>query len=438
MSITIGETGGRAIIARIAIVLVVASTSACTGILDQYQNSISSHKIPVEVVTVTTKWPKVAYCLKTPGGMCSGNSSETFSSTEFIAAWSVGKRSEHSSTVIAATALGDPTTTSLQDIMDYASGRSVQGQEATPLSRTGARAFAKNLFDATNTGGWTQLVADLKVERSTVAAANPADPRVQSLTRAINFASIVGTYLSAYFENGHFVTITIDPSHVEASAESELQSKLGFSSNAAKQTVSDIEKQLTGETVGSDGKYHLLTAKGDGGFVTRGGDKYSVPTISANFTPGAGRPLSASKVDFPQIGSDVIRVYIEAVGDYWSRLPGTPQATGVKAKLLASFAADAPNAPLTETQFMTVNDWSSRAETATAGATGQLIRGIGWISLNNEALAKIIETAAGVAVRKGAEKVVWCVEACGNATGMAEFVQSDQVAVSKIRISVVE
>ena len=74
---------------------------------------------------------------------------------------------------------------------------------------------------------------------------------------------------------------------------------------------------------------HLLTAKGDGGFVTRGGDKYAVPTISASFTPGAGRPLSASKVDFPQIGSDVIRVFIEAVGDYWSRLPGAPDRKSV-------------------------------------------------------------------------------------------------------------
>jgi hypothetical protein len=429
----------RTIIPLVICATLVTAMSGCGWMVDQFQGSISTRKVPIEVVTVTTKVQSVVNCLETPGGMCKVEVHSAFNATQLRTAWALGKQSGHRAAIIAATALDDPTAEALQEIMGYASGVAVQGQKPTELSRTGTRSFAKNLFDATNTGGWTKLAIDLRTEREKIVPTRGAsDPQAQMLARAIDLASTVGAYLSAYFENGNFVTITIDPSHLEATAASELELKLGFSPNAANGAVGDIEKQLVGESVGADGKYHLLTAKGDGGFVTRGGDKYSIPTISANFTPGLGRPFSASKVDFPQIGADVVRVFIEAVGDYWSRLPGVPQATGVKAQLLTPFAADAPMPPMNETQFMSVNDWATRAETATAGATGQFIRGIGWVSLNNEALAKIIETAAGVAVRKGTEKVAWCVLACGGVRQMNALMQSDDANIATIQVSIIE
>jgi len=68
--------------------------------------------------------------------------------------------------------------------------------------------------------------------------------------------------------------------------------------------------------------------------------------------------------------------------------------------------------------------------------TGQVIRGIGWVSLNNEALAKLIETAAGVVVRKGAEKVAWCIEAC-KADDVKEF-SGGGWQISRIQVSVLE
>lgn len=439
MKTTTPEGRLRRIIPLLICTALLITVSGCGWMVDQFQGSISTRKVPIEIVTVTTKMQSVVDCLATPGGMCKVKVHSAFSTAQLRSAWALGMKSGHKSAAIAAKALGAPTAGALEEIMSFASGAAVQGQKPTELSRTGTRSFAKSLFDATNTGGWTQLAMDLRTERENIVRiTGQNDPQAQSLTQAIDLASLVGTYLSAYFENGNFVMLTIDPSHLEATAASELESKLGFSPNAAKGAVGDIEKQLIGESVGADGKYHLLTAKGDGGFVTRGGDKYSVPTISANFTPGLSRPFSASKVDFPQIGADVVRVFIEAVGDFWSRLPGTAEATGVKAQLLVPFAADGPTAPMNETQFMKVNDWAARAETATAGATGQFIRGIGWVSLNNEALAKIIETAAGVAVRKGTEKVAWCVLACGSANEMNAFLQSRDAELVNIQVSIVE
>lgn len=41
-----------------------------------------------------------------------------------------------------------------------------------------------------------------------------------------------------------------------------------------------------------------------------------------------------------------------------------------------------------------------------------------WLSLNNEAIAKAIETALGVTARKAAEKFAWCYAACGGRKGL--------------------
>ena len=92
------------------------------------------------------------------------------------------------------------------------------------------------------------------------------------------------------------------------------------------------------------------------------------------------------------------------------------------------------NETVKATQFSKVNDYASQAESVAATATGQIIRGVSWLSLNNEALAKLIETAVGVIARKATEKVAWCVSACTSKTGVRSFTAGDEVSVITIGV----
>ena len=437
------STAGRRCYATlVATLLSVIALPGCSWLVERLQGPIAGHEIPIELVTMVTKWPEVQTCIATPGGMCMASArSEMIGVADIGSALDVERGIMHEPAMIAVHALSDPTAAALDSIRGFASQGATQGPDPVHLSRSASRNFAKYLFDATNVSGWTQLSADLASERDRIRPNSSVDgdgAQTLRLTAAIALTTTIGQYLSAYFENGKFVSLTIDPSKAEATAESELQQKLGFSADQAKASVGDVLKQLTRSDVGSDGLYHVITAKGDAGFVTRGGDKYSFPAISITLTPGAGRPVDVTKVDFGSVGADLIRVYLEAVGDTWARLPGVPQATGVTTRLLRSYGTDAAvKEQLDETQFMKVNSLASRAETAAAAGTGQLIRGLGWVSLNNESLAKIIETAAGVAVRKGSEKVAWCIEACGSVVAQAEF-DGGKTDLRTIRVSVIE
>ena len=65
-----------------------------------------------------------------------------------------------------------------------------------------------------------------------------------------------------------------------------------------------------------------------------------------------------------------------------------------------------------------MNDRAGAVESMVGGVVGKLIRGISWLSLNKEAIAKAIETALGVTARKAAEKFAWCYAACGGRKGL--------------------
>jgi hypothetical protein len=414
----------------VTLAVMTTSTTGCSWLVNQAQNSITAHQVPIELVTLTTNLDGVTFCIDHPGGFCPTPKESPSPVPQILppvpqvdAVCRVLK-SEGVQPTPAVAAICDPTATALDQIRSLAGGQTLKDPSGQPIKqpkvsigRVQARVFAKNLFDATNIGDWTRVTQTLGVKLDALKPARltPSDadyPHAQALKTAIAYTSTAGAYLSAYFENGHFVSLTIDPSALKASAESELENKLHLPSDSAKAAVEDLLKQIDPKAVGSDGQYHILTAANDGGFFTRGGDPYAFPSIAISITPVGAHPVSVTKVDFSAIASDLIRVYIEAVGDVWGQLPGVTKSTGVQVKLLRAYGLGPTKEQVNADQFKKVNDWSSKAETAAAAGTGQLIRGIAWLSLNNEALAKIIETAAGVAVRKATEKVTWCVEAC--------------------------
>jgi hypothetical protein len=404
-----------------AIVLLASASSGCGSLVAALQSAIKAQPGSVELVTVTTKLPQVLSCIERTDGVCAAR---VVGAPSHVMRDICNQLRAYTETTqaIGTQAICDPTAAKLEEIMNAAAGRPIDEKQPS-LSRSGTRDFAKTLFDAANVRSWTQISAALrpraeKLRTAALTRALSPDEAAEraALTSAVTLTALLEAYFSDYFDDGHFVSLTLDPSDLEGSAAAELQRKLGLSASSAKEVVQDVVGQvkIDNQPTGSDGMYHLITAKTDDGFITRAGNKYQFPTVSVTFTPGARQPVNVSKVDFSAVGADLMRVFVEAVGDYWTQVPAVKQASGVKAGLLRVYGVDPAKEQVKEDGFTKVNNWSASAESAAAGATGEYIRGIAWVSLNNEALAKVIETAVGVAVRKASEKVIWCIEACGS------------------------
>ena len=216
-----------------------------------------------------------------------------------------------------------------------------------------------------------------------------------------------------------------------------------LSEDEAKVIIGKLQVKIIGAKLDADGKYHLLTKVEDGGFVSRGGTKYAFPGFSVSADPFSESMIQVSKVDFTQVGSDVVRVYIEAMGDQCGQLPADQTSTACKAKMADQLinvdkmqCYIEADQQVKADQFSKVNDRSNQAESLAATATGQAIRGISWLSLNNEALAKVVETTVGVVARKATEKITWCVYACSTNKDNPETGFYGNGMINKIPISI--
>ena len=115
------------------------------------------------------------------------------------------------------------------------------------------------------------------------------------------------------------------------------------------------------------------------------------------------------------VANDLVRVFLEAVFDSFHGLPVVSSAT---AKELGHCVNDperatsAASVHLSEENFAEVENWVNRGEAVTTALVGSAVRGAGWIALNNESLAGLLETMVGVLVRKTTEKAAWCVYSC--------------------------
>lgn len=262
-------------------------------------------------------------------------------------------------------------------------------------------------------------------------------------------ALLMNAYLRAYFRNGKFISLDLDPADLQTSIANSLEKQLKISKKLAEATAKKILPKVIGKQPSSDGKYHLIGKIDDGGFITRGGAKYQFPAVAVNLDITSNQPLKASKVDFSQVGADVIRIFIEAFGDGMAAVPADALSTacqlteeGVRAPKLSPiqcYKAGMDN--VSKDDFASINSDASKAETVVGTAVGESVRGISWLSLNNDALAKIFATSAGVIARKTTEKVMWCVYACqpegAPIIGKSMQESFSGLAVKPVKISIV-
>jgi len=232
-----------------------------------------------------------------------------------------------------------------------------------------------------------------------MSAEHATDDHVHDVGKGI----FVEAYLRAYFRNGSFVTATSEIDIADLDQEFPLLKELP---KAERKKLEEILKQ-TGNRL-SFGKV------AEDAFVSRGGTKMQIPPITLTFNP-VKRAVDISTVDYLAIGSDLVRIIVEAVFDANLRLPAVSAATGVKLDVgrpvpdvlkLADFATIVTE--VTKDDFGEIEQVANKVDGSTSALGGRLIRGIGPVALNNESIAKLLEALMGVVSRKATEKVAWC------------------------------
>ena len=173
----------------------------------------------------------------------------------------------------------------------------------------------------------------------------------------------------------------------------------------------------------------------------RDGTKYAFPGVAI----GNG---GSAIIDHNQIGADLIRIVFESLRDGHVPLPVLSSSTAASIIQTKNNcppvgnSTDDPSLPkecqsilafsggnsklryqwlmnpyidngwvsldIDKSDFETIEAKARNTESTVGSAVGKAIRGGSWGALNNEAVAKFIETAAGVIARHTAQRAGWC------------------------------
>jgi hypothetical protein len=307
----------------------------------------------------------------------------------------------------------------LRGLAEFSAGNTPDGQQSLALDRSALSSYANSVQRAGSSNGF--LFAAAGYTYALQAAGWPdigprntttENKKYFSLYRLLAEASFLDIYLKSYFRNGKIVSVRFDSTDIRKKLVEKIEQQIP----PAKPGEEDEREKMIGELADNllesilggkpqeDAFYNLIGEIGETSFVTRGGTAYSFPGVTVDVNPLAENRVDSNEIDYTVVGSDIVRVAIEAVGDSWSRLPAAANSTACKHGLLTCLQSGKQNDKL----FSDSNTIADKAEAIAGAATGRIIRGISWFSLNNEALAEIIETAVAVSVRKGTEKLAWC------------------------------
>lgn len=280
------------------------------------------------------------------------------------------------------------------------------------------RALAEKVEEATSTGSWDSL--------SRLYRMVGARPQNQAA------ADFLEAYFKAYFRYGKFIALQIDASTVVEDLHRKLRSELP---QLTDEQIDEIVAEMLAAAKLKDKAWTIGKIENTG-FATRGGQVFQFPSVQVTVTLPNPEP-DLPNVDFTVVGADLVRVALHAIFDSHMKVPGVPASTAVKhePKLLMDFSKDIDPQLVNEGEFARIESRSGMVEAAVGAGVGRLVRGLGFVSMNNESLATLIETAFGVTSRKVAEKVFWCSYACegdsprGLAAGEAWPSREEQVTL---------
>ena len=157
----------------------------------------------------------------------------------------------------------------------------VDGNNKVSMSISDFNALHRALRDSLLNDGWRKIQDDLHVA--------PANCRVaQDLKR---IAAFVHAYFEAYFKDGNFFAVQVQKANLKDKLVKQIKDELGVDDAAAGAIADKILAGLPAD-IPVFGKIDDSS-----GFVTRGGDNFKAPTITAEVTPFAKKKISVTKID---------------------------------------------------------------------------------------------------------------------------------------------
>lgn len=268
---------------------------------------------------------------------------------------------------------------------------------------------SKNLFNFFKGKGIADFMDTDKIDAAKVFKELVGNEQGNTLSNLLPLKHLLNFDLTKAITDGGIN----DPKISQLALITELYFNAYFSS-----AIGDIKQIVTDKP---ESKKNDLDSGKEPGFVARDGSKYSFSGLSK-----ADGKLS---IDHNQIGADIVRIFLEAFRDTYYQIPVSPDSTLAQNKdklnkqkfnvdifvdgktvwhINKDKEDDGKEVSITKEKFNEIETDANRSEAAIATAVGKAIRG-GFVgSLNNEALAKTIETAAGVISRQTTERFKWC------------------------------
>lgn len=281
-----------------------------------------------------------------------------------------------------------------------------QDNSAVAVGKTPSILSVRAIANATAQNGWdSSFVAALgRFYKSGGMASLSAMSNDQSLLYAeLVRRFMVAEYFKAYFRNGKIVSVKLSTEKLKAALKAKLESTITDPAlrDKVKDDIDSLNDDILKQLCGDNPNCLELGTIGDTTFTTRAGKSYGFAGINVDLDPAGEKKISIKGLELsPEVVSDLVRVFFEALGDYQFGVPGVAKSTACDHSYLCGTTAEAD-------KIAAVDEFADKVEAGTNSLIGIAIRG-GWIiSLNNEALASGVQTAISVYARKVAEKAAW-------------------------------
>jgi len=164
----------------------------------------------------------------------------------------------------------------------------------------------------------------------------------------------------------------------------------------------------------SAGGVHGVIRVTSRGFVDRNGTAFAFPGLSPDilWDPAHSLHVSTTSFDSRRVSADLTRLFLEAFFDAAFQVPAVHSATALQVSWKTPEQAypefDAAHPPISLDALARVARDAMRAEAVVTSLVGKAVRGGGVFSLQNETLAAMLETAAGVMAKKLVEHEGFC------------------------------
>jgi hypothetical protein len=298
------------------------------------------------------------------------------------------------------------------------------------------------------------LLSAAHIHNMLIAQPPASDEQLDTEVRVFNVARFLSAYFDAYFRGGQFLQVTFNEQDFVSTLATRIKHQLPLPGKTASvQDISNaitpaftalheddfiqqlattfqskvpngdvgalstdaIQKLLQAEftrlcaAAGGASATCLSTTLGNSAFITRAG--LSVQFSGVSFAIGGKDSVGISHT-YPQLaqfGPQLVRVFVEALSDAnGQHLPGVPNSTACDPKnhLFEPDECISLTDPNTQ-NVLRIDMLAASAEAISTTGTGAILRGLGPAGLNNELVANMLETLAGVNARKITEKVLY-------------------------------